>query len=84
MSKAEIEKVIAWCRKIKEERGGRIYIVERNPFQEEIPWLRSKVSIEIDKPLNAASKYSLVYDSTTNKLWEFVNGAWRMVVPDEP
>ncbi len=76
--KNEIEKVKDWCKKIKKERN-RIYIIERNPFKEEISWLRNKVFIEIDKPKEIANKHSVVYDSTTDSLWEYMNGSWRKI-----
>jgi len=80
-TKEEIEKVIEWCEKIKKERG-RIYVIERNPFRDEIPWMRRYPLIEIDRPIDVASKFSLVYDSTTKQLWHFMNGSWRRVEPE--
>ena len=74
----DIEKIKTWCHNKKAELG-RIYIIERNPFREEIPWLRNKVFIEIDRPKEIANKMSLVYDSTTDTLWEYSNGSWRMI-----
>lgn len=76
--KEEIEKIKKWCKKIKKERN-RIYIIERNPFKDEIPWMRNKVFIEIDRPKKKANKYSVVYDSTTDSLWEYINGTWRKI-----
>lgn len=76
--KQEIQKLKEWCKKIKKERN-RIYIIERNPFKEEISWLRNKVFIEIDKPKEIANKNSVVYDSTTDSLWEYMNGSWRKI-----
>ncbi|MCD6549854.1 hypothetical protein J7K41_04085 [Candidatus Micrarchaeota archaeon] len=76
----EIERIKEWCRRIKKERG-RTYIIERNPFKDEIDWMRNKVYIEIDRPLHMAHKESLVYDSTTDTLWEYMNGNWRRVEP---
>ena len=38
-TKEEIDEVIAWCEKTKKERA-RIYVIERNPFREEISWMR--------------------------------------------
>ncbi|MBI4399490.1 hypothetical protein HY570_01965 [Candidatus Micrarchaeota archaeon] len=75
--KEEIEMVIEWCKKIKQERA-RVYIIEPNPFRDKyIDWLRNKIYIEIDRPTSIANKLSLVYDSTTNSLWEYTNGVWR-------
>ncbi|MFA5382809.1 MAG: hypothetical protein WC356_06590 [Candidatus Micrarchaeia archaeon] len=76
--KQEIEKVKEWCKKIKKERN-RIYIIERNPFKDEIDWLRNKVFIEIDRPTEKANKNSIVFDSPTNSLWEYMNGSWRKI-----
>ncbi|MDD5172035.1 MAG: hypothetical protein PHF60_03285 [Candidatus ainarchaeum sp.] len=80
-TKEEIEKVIGWCEKIKKERN-RIYVIERNPFRDEIGWMRRFVLIEIDRPKESASKNNLVYDSTIKQLWEYMNGDWRRVEPD--
>jgi len=82
-NKKEIEIVKEWCKKTKAGRGGRIYIIERNPFKEEMDWMRNKVLIEIDRPKEVADKHSLVYDSTTDLLWEYMNGTWRRIEPDE-
>jgi|GEM_PF-450136 len=76
--KAEIEKIVSWCEKKKKE-SGRIYIIERNPFADSISWTSRFVFIEIDKPKESANKSSLVYDSTTKQLWEFINNSWRRV-----
>ena len=80
-TKEEIEKVIAWCEKIKKERN-RIYIIERNPFREGIPWMRRFPLIEIDRPKEVASKNNLVYDSTIKTLWHFQNDSWRRIEPE--
>ncbi|MDD5337135.1 MAG: hypothetical protein PHS02_01495 [Candidatus ainarchaeum sp.] len=77
-SKKEIEKIMEWCEKTKKERNS-IYIIERNPFSSEIDWARNIISIEIDRPLSMASKTSLVYDSTSKKLYKFVNGVWAPI-----
>ncbi|MFA5077367.1 MAG: hypothetical protein WC488_02990 [Candidatus Micrarchaeia archaeon] len=74
--KKDLDKIIAWCEKIKQERKS-IYIIERNPFGSDIDWMRNVISIEIDRPLSVASKTSLVYDSTSKKLYKFVNGTWN-------
>ena len=81
VTKEEIDRVIEWCERKKRERG-RIYIIERNPFREEIPWMRRFALIEIDRPLDSASKLSLVYDSTTRQLYQYLNGSWRKIEPD--
>ncbi len=80
-TKEEIDRVIAWCEKAKLERM-RAYVIERNPFRDEIGWMRRFTLIEIDRPREKASRYSLVYDSTTRTLWQFMNGDWRRVEPD--
>jgi len=82
-TKYEIERVKEWCRKIKAERGGRIYIIERNPFKEEMEWIRNKVFVEIDRPKEIANHHSIVYDSTTDSLWEYLNGTWRRIRADD-
>lgn len=76
----DIARIISWCEQKKKE-SGRIYIVERNPFSEDILWTSRFVFIEIDKPKEIANKNSIVYDSTTKQLWEFINGSWRMINP---
>ncbi|MEM2909113.1 MAG: hypothetical protein QW590_01650 [Candidatus Bilamarchaeaceae archaeon] len=80
-TKEEIEKVVAWCERIKKEKG-RIYVIERNPFRDEIPWMRRFPLIEIDRPIEVASKFNLVYDSTTKQLWHYMNGSWRRIEPE--
>ena len=80
-TKEEIDKVIAWCEKTKKERN-RIYVIERNPFREEIEWMRRFVLVEIDRPKEIASRNNLVYDSTMKQLWQFMNGDWRKMEPD--
>ncbi len=79
--KEEIERVIRWCEKVKKERN-RIYVIERNPFRDEIEWMRRFPLIEIDRPKEVASKHNLVYDSTVKQLWQFLNGNWRRIEPD--
>lgn len=81
VTKEEIDKVIEWCEKTKKERN-RIYVIERNPFRENIDWMRRFVLIEIDRPKEIASKNDLVYDSTMKTLWQYMNGDWRKVEPD--
>ncbi|NYZ74167.1 hypothetical protein H0O00_03420 [Candidatus Micrarchaeota archaeon] len=80
-TKEEIDKVIEWCEKVKKERN-RIYVIERNPFRDEIEWMRRFVLIEIDRPKEIASKNNLVYDSVMKQLWQFMNGDWRKVEQD--
>jgi hypothetical protein len=77
----EIKKVVDWCEKTKKERD-RIYVVERNVFRNEMDWTRRFVLIEIDRPMDDASKYSLVYDSRFKQLWQYINGSWRRIEPD--
>ena len=81
VTKEEIDRIIGWCEKTKTERQ-RIYVIERNPFKDEIPWTRRFVLIEIDRPKEIASKNNLVYDSTVKQLWQFMNGDWRKMEPD--
>lgn len=81
VTKEEIAKVMQWCEERKAERN-RIYVIERNPFRDEIGWMRRFPLIEIDRPKEVASRNSLVYDSTTKALWQFMNGDWRRVEPD--
>jgi len=80
-TKEEIQKVIEWCEKLKKERM-RTYVIERNHFRDEIPWMRRFPLIEIDRPIEVASKNNLVYDSPTRQLWQFLNGNWRRIEPD--
>ena len=80
-TKEEIDRIIAWCEKIKSDRQ-RISAIERNPFRDEISWMRVFPLIEIDRPRSPASKNNLIYDSTTKTLWQFMNNEWRRVVPD--
>lgn len=80
-TKEEIDKVMEWCEGVKKERQ-RIYIIERNPFRDEIDWMRRFPLIEIDRPKEVASKNNLVYDSTVKQLWQFMNGDWRRIEAD--
>lgn len=80
-TKEEIQKVIDWCEKLKKERM-RTYVIERNPFRDEIEFMRRFPLIEIDRPREVASKNNLVYDSTVKQLWQFLNGNWRRIEPD--
>jgi hypothetical protein len=81
VTKEETDKVIGWCEKMKTERN-RTYVIERNPFRDEIDWMRRFPLIEIDRPKEVASKNNLVYDSTVRQLWQFMNGDWRRIEPD--
>lgn len=81
VTKEEIGKVIGWCERMKAERK-RAYIIERNPFRDEMDWMRRFPLIEIDRPKEVASKNNLVYDSTIKALWQFMNGDWRKIEPD--
>jgi len=80
-TKEEIQKVVDWCEKLKQERM-RTYVIERNPFRDEIPFMRRFPLIEIDRPKEVAAKTSLVYDSTVKQLWQFLNSSWRRIEPD--
>ena len=82
VTQAEIDKIIEWC-KAKKAELNRIYIIELNPFQEEIFWARNKIKIEIDRPTTIADKNSIVYDYTTNQLWEYSNMNWKQIRPDQ-
>ncbi|MFH2106019.1 MAG: hypothetical protein ABII22_02065 [Candidatus Micrarchaeota archaeon] len=79
-TKDEIEKVIQWCEDKKREKK-RLYVIERNPFRDEISFMRRFPLIEIDRPKEVASKYNLVYDSTIRALWENYMGEWRKINP---
>ncbi|MBI2079194.1 hypothetical protein HYT84_00385 [Candidatus Micrarchaeota archaeon] len=81
VAKSEIQKVMDWCESKKKERQ-RTYVIERNPFKDEIQWMRRFPLIEIDRTKEVAAKTSLVYDSTIKALWHFLNGNWRRVEPD--
>jgi len=80
VTKEEIAQVMQWCDQIKKEKK-KIYIIERNPFREEIAWMRRFPLIEIDRPKEVASKNNLVYDSLTKALWQFYLDQWRKVEP---
>lgn len=80
-TQAEIDKIIAWCEEKKKERN-RSYLIERNIFRDEISWMRRYPLIEIDRPMEAASPFNMVYDSTTKRLWFNMNGNWRWVEPE--
>lgn len=73
--KEEIDEIIRWCDAKKKERAA-VYIVERNPFKDKFDWNRNTINIEIDRPLIIAAKTSLVYDSVTKKLYQYMNGKW--------
>ncbi|MDD5340072.1 MAG: hypothetical protein PHV13_02375 [Candidatus ainarchaeum sp.] len=75
---ADMDRVISWCEDAKRQRG-RTPVIERNPFRDEMPWMRRFTLIEIDRPKESASRHSLVYDSTTRSLWQFLNGTWHRV-----
>lgn len=80
-TKEEIDRVVAWCEKLKAERK-RPRVIERNPFRDDMEWMRRFPLIEIDGGKEAASISNLIYDSTTKTLWQFMNGDWRRVQPD--
>ncbi len=79
-TKEEIQKIIKWC-EIKKRESGKIALVERNPFKEEIPWTYRFPLIEIDRGKEVSSKTSIVYDSASKELWQYLNGEWRRVCP---
>ncbi len=81
VTREEIEKVIAFCENAKKEKQ-RAYCIERNPFRDEIPWMYRFPLIEVDRPKEVAAKTSVVYDSTTRTLWQFLNMDWRRINPD--
>ncbi len=81
VTKEEINRITEWCEKIKAEKN-RIYVIERNPFSDEITWTRRFILIEIDRPKDSASHNSLVYESILKELWQFANGGWRKIEPD--
>ena len=81
VTREEIDHVREWCEQMKKERQ-RAYVIERNPFRDEIDWMRRFALIEIDRPKEVASRNNLVYDSTTKTLWQFMNGDWRKIEPD--
>lgn len=80
VSEKEIKKIIEWC-DLKKIQSGKIALVERNPFREEISWTYRFALIEIDRGKEVASKTSLVYDSATKELWQYMNGDWRRITP---
>lgn len=80
VTKEEIERVMRWCDKTKKEKK-KIYIIERNPFRDEIAWMRRFPLIEIDRPKEVAAKTNLVYDSLTKTLWQYYMNQWRKVEP---
>lgn len=74
-TKEELDEVLQWCEHKKKERNS-IYILEKNPFSSKFEWARNIINIEIDKPLSAAMKTSLVYDSTTKRIYRYMNYTW--------
>lgn len=81
-TQAEIDEVKLWCEQKKKERAS-IYILEKNPFSSRFDWARNIISIEIDKPLSAAMKTSLVYDSTTKRIYKYMNYTWMPLNADK-
>jgi hypothetical protein len=80
-TKDEIQKVIEWCDEQKKEKG-LVSFVMRNELREKVPWTYRFPLIEVDRPLDAANKTSLVYDSTTKTLFQHYMGEWRKVEPE--
>ena len=76
--KEEVEEVLEWCKK-KRAESTRPYIIERNPFSDKFDWMRRFALIEIDRPKQIASKTSLVYDSTTKTIYQYINGEWMEI-----
>lgn len=81
VTKEEIDKIATWCEEKKKERQ-RIYVIERNPFRDDIKWMYRFPLIEIDRPKEIAAKTSLVYDSLTKTIWQYLNNDWRKIEPD--
>ncbi|NYZ60240.1 hypothetical protein H0O01_00915 [Candidatus Micrarchaeota archaeon] len=77
----EIKQVVDWCEARKKERK-LVSMVERNELREKIPWTYRFPLIEIDRPTEAASKTSLVYDSTTKALYQYYMDEWRKIEPE--
>jgi hypothetical protein len=71
----DINEIIAWCEDLKKKRQ-TVYVIDRNPFGMKFEWTRNVINIEVDRPLAAASKSSLVYDSVSKKLYQYMNGTW--------
>jgi hypothetical protein len=71
----EVEEVVKWCEEVKKKRQA-INIIERNPFKDKFDWMRRIIAIEIDTSLLTAKPHNLFYDSTTKKLYMFINGQW--------
>ncbi len=76
ITEEEISKIKDWCKKTKKEEMGRTYLIKQNPFSLEIPFARNCIFIEIDKPPFFCNKQSLVYDSSSDKLFRFVDARW--------
>jgi len=74
-SPEEVEEVVKWCEEVKKKRQA-INIIERNPFKDKFDWMRRIIAIEIDTSLLTAKPHNLFYDSTTKKLYMFINGQW--------
>jgi hypothetical protein len=73
----ELKTVIEWCEKRKQEEK-RTPLIEVNPFRD-MDWLRNKTLIQIDKPRETADRNGVLYDSTLNALFEYVNGVWKRI-----
>ncbi|MCX8206001.1 MAG: hypothetical protein N3H30_02100 [Candidatus Micrarchaeota archaeon] len=78
----EIEEVIGWCKKRKEE-AGHTPIIELNPFRERFSWMLSRIRLAIDLPLEDAKDDMAVYDTPTDSLYIKVAGRWIRVEPDD-
>ena len=78
---SEVDVVIEWCKKKRAETT-RPYIVERNPFVNKYRWMMRFPLIEIDRPKTIASKTSLLYDSSSGTLWQYIGGRWMQIIKD--
>ncbi len=80
--RAEINKVIRWCRK-KKATARTTPIIEINPFSGKYGWMLARIKIAIDLPLDDATPDMAVYDSPTDALYINVSGQWIKVEPDD-
>ncbi len=81
VSQSEIDEIIEWCERRKKETR-KVALVEINPFRDKFGWTMRFPTIEIDRPLEVANKHSLVYDSRTKTLWQYLFNQWRKIEPD--
>ncbi len=83
ITEEEIIRIKLWCKNTKKEEGGRTYLIKQYPFSLEIPFARNILFIEIDKPVFFCGKQSLVYDSSSDKLFRFVDARWIETLPSK-